>query len=146
LASLDLLHPARVGPLLSRRSVDHCDADPEGAIRDGVRLRLLWDRSNIDAVGRVRGSYPSLVRSIAVKSRDGQASPVTVAIRHDPQERTTFATRVPCNTAGFGKLFGNGFNFVLGHIRFFRYGPRKLTIRALDHVPGKRNVCQHIED
>jgi hypothetical protein len=92
------------------------------------------------------GATPGLMGPIAVKSRNRQTSPVTVAIRHDPQERTTLATRVPRDTACFRKLFGNGFDFVLGHIRFFRYGPRKLKIHALGHVPGKRNACQHIEN
>ena len=118
LASLDLLHPTRVGPLLSWRSVDDRNADPEGAIGDRACLRLLGDRSNIDAVRGIRGSYPGLVGSIAVKSRDGQASPVTIAIRHDPHERTASTTRVPRNSACFRKLFRNGFDFVLGHIRF----------------------------
>jgi hypothetical protein len=83
---------------------------------------------------------------ITVKSRNRQTSPVTVAIRHDPQERTTLATRVPRDTACFRKLFGNGFDFVLGHIRFFRYGPRKLKIHALGHVSRERILDQQAED
>jgi hypothetical protein len=55
---------------------------------------------------------------MAIKDGNGQASAVAVAIRHDLQERTARATRIPGNATGFREFFGHSFDLVLSHSSF----------------------------
>jgi hypothetical protein len=56
--------------------------------------------------------------SIAIKGGNGQTSAVAVAIRHDLQERTARATRIPGHTACFREFLGHSFDLILSHPRF----------------------------
>jgi hypothetical protein len=116
--SLDPFNPARIGSLLSWRTVDHSGTNLDRGVRSCSCFCGRWWQFGFDAI---HGSRTCPLCSIAVQGCDGQASPVAVTIRHNLQKGPTLAARVPGHTACFRKLCGNSLNLILGHIRFFQY-------------------------
>ena len=51
----------------------------------------------------------------AVESRDGNPSPVPVALAHHSQQRTGSATGIPRDATDLGEFFRNDIDFFLGH-------------------------------
>src|SRR5215208_4069796 len=117
LAFLDPFDPARIGPALSWRAVDHGSTSVDGSVRSGRASCRNWRRFGFNAVG---SGSTCLLCSVSVEGCNGQTSPVTITIRHDPEKGTVLAARVPGQATCFCKLFGNNLNLVLSHIRFFQ--------------------------